>query len=92
MHTSDVEKPTTMNSMGTRNASRCTRLRSSTPVSSCETMVDGIQIAAIMEAKRQIAKKMTRVSRILAMSLYLRKYLRRVMKAARCDDEERAQM
>jgi hypothetical protein len=55
-------------------------------------MVGGIQIAAIMEAKRQMAKKMARVSRILAMSLYLRKYLRRVMKAARCHDEEREQM
>ena len=83
MHTRAVEKPTRMNSMGTRNASRCTRLCSSTPVTRCLMMVGGMQIAAIMDAKRQMAKKMTRVSRILAMSLYLRKYLRRVMSAAR---------
>jgi hypothetical protein len=49
-------------------------------------------MAAIIDDKRNIAKRMTIVRRIFAMSLYLRKYLRRVMRAARCEDDERAQM
>lgn len=40
-------------------------------------------MAAIMDAKRQAAKNTTSVRRILAINLYLRKYLRRVMSAAR---------
>jgi len=51
-----------------------------------------MHIAAIIDENRKTAKSTTSVSRILAMSLYFRKYLRSVMSAARCEDEERAQM
>lgn len=54
--------------------------------------VGDIPMAAIMDAKRQMAKKTTSARRILAISLYLRKYLRRVIRAVRCDEEDRAQM
>jgi hypothetical protein len=82
MHTSAVEKPSRISISGTRNDMRCARVRIAIP-SASSTTVGGIQIAAIMDVRRKMAKKMTSVRRILAMSLYLRKYLRRVMRAAR---------
>jgi hypothetical protein len=44
-----------------------------------------------MEVKRKMAKTTTSVRRIFAMSLYLRKYFRRVMSAARWEEEDSAQ-
>jgi hypothetical protein len=81
-----------MRNSGTTKDNRYVRLRFSVVPSSCSTAVGGMQIAAIMDESKKMAKKMTSVIRILAMSLYLRKYLRSVMRAARWDDEERAQM
>lgn len=92
MHTSAVEKPTRMNSIGTRNASFWTRLRFSPLASLEERVLGGMQIAAIMLTNRQTAKRTTRVRRVLAMSLCLRKYFRRVISAARWEEEDRAQM
>jgi hypothetical protein len=89
MQTSAVEKPSRMKNIGTMNARRCTLLSVVTLRVLCEV---GIAIAAIIEESRKTAKTMTSVRRILAMSLYLRKYLRRVMRAARWEEEERAQM
>jgi hypothetical protein len=89
MHTSAVEKPTNISSKGTRKDSRCTRERTSVvPIS---ITLGGMEIAAIMLVSRNTAKRTTRVRRILAMSVYLRKYFRRVIKAARCEDEDKAQ-
>jgi hypothetical protein len=92
MHTSAVEKPTSIRSSGARNESRCTRDRTSVvPSTGFSIREGGMEMVAIMEVRRKTAKRTTSVSRILAMSLYLRKYLRRVMRAARWEDEERAQ-
>lgn len=89
MQTSAVEKPSMMKNIGTMNARRCTLL---SPFLFRVSWEVGIAMAAIIEDKRKRAKTMTSVRRVLAMSLYLRKYLRRVMRAARWEEEERAQM
>jgi hypothetical protein len=68
------------------------QLRLSCVPSSWSTTVGGIAIVAIIDEKRNMAKKMTSMRRIFAMSWYLRKYLRSVMSAARCEDDESAQM
>jgi hypothetical protein len=80
MQTNAVEKPSMMKNIGIMNARRCTLL---SPFLFRLSWEVGIAIAAIIEDKRKRAKTMTSVRRILAMSLYLRKYLRRVMSAAR---------
>lgn len=99
MHASAVEKPSSMRAMGMRKAIRralwiefTSRPPSSvaavgwSPGEGCEAM------AVIMEAKSQVVKVMERASRMRARSTCFRKYLRRVMRAARWDEEERAQM
>jgi hypothetical protein len=81
-----------MSSKGTRKDSLCTRERTSVrPFSLFSITLGGMEIAAIMEVSKKTAKRTTSVSRILAMSVYLRKYFRRVIKAARCEEEDRAQ-
>jgi hypothetical protein len=83
MHTSAIEKPIRMRNRGTRNESRCTRLRTMDSPSSPSTRLGGTAMAAIMEVRRKTAKNVTSVWRIFAISLYLRKYLRSVISAAR---------
>lgn len=92
MHTSAVEKPTRIRNSGTINDNRCFRLLVSDRPSPVSTIVGGMQMAAIIDVRRKTAKRMASVRRILAMSLYLRKYLRKVMSAARCEEEDSAQM
>ena len=72
--------------------SLCTRLRSIDVPSSSSIRLGGIAMAVIMDVSRNRAKHTTSARRIFAMSLYLRKYFRSVIKAARCDDDERAHM
>jgi hypothetical protein len=81
-----------MRNNGTMNDNLCARLCFIFVPTLFSTGVGGIAIAAIMDNSRKVAKKMTIVRRIFAMSLYLRKYLRSVSRAARCEDDERAQM
>ena len=92
MHTRAVENPTRMRKRGTMNDNRCFRLRFSSVPSSFSTAVGGMQMAATIDENKKVAKNMTSVSRIFAISLYLRKYLRSVMRAARWDEEDKAQM
>lgn len=90
MQTKAVEKPIRMRNSGTRNDSLCTRLRSIDVPSSSSISLGGIAMAVIMDVSRNRAKHTTSARRIFAMSLYLRKYFRSVIKAARCDDDDRA--
>lgn len=92
MHTRAVENPISIRNIGTKNASRCLRCCFSTVPSSVSKAIGGTAIAAIIENKRNRVKIITIVMRTLAMSWYLRKYFRSVMSAARCEEEERAQM
>lgn len=83
MQTSAVENPINIKNSGTKNDSRWTLLRASIEPSPRSILVGGMHIAAIIDASKNTAKTMTRVRRIFAMSLYLRKYLRSAMSAAR---------
>lgn len=85
MQTRAVEKPKTMKNIGARNEYFCSLYCRSTmsPPLLSETSLVGMIIEASMEPRRKSAKMTTRTIRILAMNLYLRKNLRRVMRAAR---------
>ena len=93
MHTSAVDTPMRMSENGARKAYLCKRLLGpiSLPFPSM-TGTGGMAMTATMLTSKKIANSTTRPSRILAMNLYLRKYLRSVMSAARCEDDESAQM
>ena len=92
MENSAAENPTRMRICGMRKYSRCDRLRLSRVISLCSIAVRGMQIAAIMDENVPKASITMSERRILAISLYLRKYLRRVMRVASCEDDESAHM